>query len=132
MLGILKEYDSDWVVDLQKKYPKVEGIWDNPQQIISEKTIFSPENRSYLKIENIGVFFETVVDGYKISGFADQLVLPLEKHQITILNCLEEEEKGFCDCQHFEPKLEAKKQTTIEYKHETVEKCSSDGKPLKN
>lgn len=130
LLDILKEYDSDWIKELQNQYPSLELSWDSPQQLIADKTVFSPQNRAYLKINNLEKGFETVVDGYKVAGFTDQLILSPEKHQLTLLHCVQEKDKGYCDCMNFAVNMEPQKQTIITYSPENMEKCSPAGKPI--
>ena len=110
LLDVLQEYDGEWISTLEKKYPTVQNIWKTPPTITSNNSIFLSENRSYVKLNNIAAFFETVVDGHLQTGFSDHLVLTTGKHQITVLNCLEKDMTGYCECQTFDTNLEAKKQ----------------------
>ena len=129
LLGILNEYDSEWVKTLQIKYPNAKEIWNAPHDISGEKHILSPQHRGYLKINNVAAFFETVIDGYKVSGYHAQQALLVGPHQVTVLNCwdvpeeMKTQEK--CYCLEEDIVIETGKQVVLKYDHENNNICDS-------
>ena len=137
--GILKEYDPEWISELQTKYPNAK-IWDTPIKMTTETSLFHEKERAYVKVDDTAVFFELWIDGRNHQLNKVAAVTP-GKHIVSSVNCLERDlasdemkpsdELPSCDCNTFDTTFFSEEIRIFRYDHDKAKSCNPEEGSIK-
>jgi hypothetical protein len=137
--GILKEYDPEWIGELQAKYPNAK-IWDTPIKMTTETSLFHAKERAYVKVDYTAVFFELWIDGRNHQLNKVAAVTP-GKHIVSSVNCIERDfasdevnpsdEIPSCDCNTFDTPFFNEEIRIFRYDHDKATSCNPEEFPIK-
>ena len=132
MLGMLQDYDPDWVEHLRTQYRSTSDIFQSPKQMTTSNHIFDSSGRAYVwvNVQHRNQRIDLWVDGVN-HGTQQMAVITPGIHTVILIDCesgsTEHTDNSLCSCQYATLDVKAEEVKEIQFLTETKQECKSDG-----
>jgi len=132
MLGMLQDYDAEWVEHLRSKYWGTSGIFWSPKNMTTSNHIFDSDGRAYVWVngQDRNQRTEMRVDGVS-HGNQQMAVTTPGMHTIMLIDCdagsTEDADDSLCSCHYATVDVKAEEVKEIQFPVDSKQQCKSDG-----